>query len=119
MRQPDVSWKAFPTCSQRYTRDRYLQGDAYNTRSCLIDQRVKRSPEVALKFRIAASIQHPRLQNAHAESICGIYSLSDEQSIPANELCRLFAIRALRNNRGKVSRTVSTFRKAVRGERVF
>lgn len=78
------------------------------TRSRLIGH--ERSPRVALKFRSAASMSAESAHGMHIE----VYFLSDEQSIPANESCQFFTIRALHNNGGKVGRTVSTFQKAVR-----
>lgn len=78
--------------------------------TCALTRPIVGSPGVALKFRSAASAPAEYARGMHTR----VYSLSDEQSIPANEPCRLFTVRALRNNRGKVGRTVSTFRKAVR-----
>jgi len=77
----------------------------------------ERNPEVkiALKFRSAASVPAECTRGMHTR----VYFLSDEQSIPANESCLFRAVCALCNNRGKVGRTVSTFRKESCENRVF
>jgi len=48
----------------------------------------ERSPEVALKFRSAASVPAECARGMHTR----VYFLSDEQSIPANESCLLRAV---------------------------